>query len=78
LSEKNLTALSKAIDRFWDAGRPVNGRSTNGRGRAAKANGSSRDPKEIRAWALANGVAVPSRGRIPATVESLYNESNGH
>ena len=25
LSEKNLAALSKAIDRFWDAGRPIKG-----------------------------------------------------
>ncbi len=25
LSRKNLTSLSKALDRFWDAGRPVSG-----------------------------------------------------
>jgi len=63
LSEKILAALSKAIDRFWDAGRPVS--SSNGsRSRATRA----RDPKAIRAWAQANGIAVPSRGRIPVTL----------
>jgi hypothetical protein len=33
------------------------------------------DPKVIRTWAIANGVAVPARGRIPTSVEQQYNEA---
>jgi len=71
LSEKNLTALSRAIDRFWDAGHPV--ASAGGKRRRGATAG--RDPKAIRAWARANGIAVPSRGRIPADVENRYHAS---
>jgi len=71
LSEKNLAALSRAIDRFWDAGHPV--ASPGGKRRRGATAG--RDPKAIRAWARANGIAVPSRGRIPADVENRYHAS---
>src|SRR6478736_5705800 len=70
LSDRNLAALSKAIDRFWDAARAVSG----GRSRAAT---PSRDPKAIRAWAMANGFAVPARGRIPRDLENQYLEAAG-
>jgi hypothetical protein len=71
LSEKNLAALSKAIDRYWDAARPV----TATRGSRTRTPGNARDPKVIRAWAQANGIAVPSRGRIPREVEAQYAQS---
>jgi len=70
LSERNLAALSKAIDRYWDAARPVSGAKS----RAATA---TRDPKAIRAWATANGVAVPARGRIPRDLEKRYLQAGG-
>jgi hypothetical protein len=76
LSEKNLAALSKAVDRFWEAGRPVaerGGAARRTRGARAETNG--RDPKAIRAWATANGIAVPSRGRIPGEIERQYNQA---
>jgi hypothetical protein len=73
LSEKNIAALSKAIDRFWDAGRPV----ASARGRRSARASTGRDPKAIRAWALANNIHVPSRGRIPGDVERQYNASLG-
>jgi len=73
LSEKNLAALSKAVDRFWEAGRPVAERAGGGRRARARADADGRDPKAIRAWAAANGIAVPSRGRIPAEIERQYN-----
>jgi nucleoid-associated protein Lsr2 len=81
LSEKNLAALSKSFDRFWDAGRPVRSASTpRRRGRSATKAGSGhaqgqRDPKAIRAWATAQGIAVPSRGRIPRDVEERYHRA---
>jgi hypothetical protein len=73
LSEKNLNALSKAIDRFWDAGHPVSAAGSRRRRGAT----TGRDPKAIRAWALANGIEVPSRGRIPGDVERRYKASVG-
>src|SRR5437764_6923 len=76
LSERNLAALSKAIDRFWDAGRPVRGDVSAPRRRSSTAAGD-RDPRAIRLWAAENGIAVPSRGRIPREVEERYKEATG-
>ncbi len=81
LSEKNLAALSKTFDKFWDVGRPVRsqrsprrrGRRTNNTARAV-GNGQ-RDPKAIREWAHTNGIPVPSRGRIPGQVQHQYNQA---
>src|SRR3977135_3218023 len=69
LSERNLAALSKAVDRFWEAGHPGADRSgASRRARGARSEGNGRDPKAIRAWAAANGIAVPKRGRIPGDI----------
>jgi hypothetical protein len=78
LGDKNLIALSKGFDRFWEVARPV--RASNGQGRSGRRAGGStngRDPKAIRAWAAANGVDVPARGRIPGKVEERYNAAAG-
>ncbi len=75
LSEKNLAALSKAVDRYWEAGRPVTERGGSRRTRSGRADTNGRDPKAIRAWAAANGIAVPSRGRIPGEIERRYNQA---
>ena len=78
LSRRNVAALSRAVDRYWEAGRPV---SADGQTRRGSKSGASRprrggrDPKTIRAWAVANAIEVPSRGRIPAAVERQYNEA---
>ena len=83
LSKKNLSALSRALDRYWDVSRPVSrdGRPS-GRRRSAQARSSRsakrrRDPKLIRAWAIDNGISVPARGRIPGDVERQYNDAVG-
>jgi hypothetical protein len=81
LSEKNLAALSKSFDRYWDVGRPVRAASTDGGRRRAPTGVKSRsaavprDPKAIRVWADEQGIAVPSRGRIPRDVEARYNSA---
>ena len=83
LSKKNLASLSRALDKYWDAGRPVSGDGQSSRRRRPSRTASSRsskvkrDPKVIRAWATDNGIAVPARGRIPGDVERQYNEANG-
>ena len=76
LSERNLAALSKAIDRFWDAGRPLRTEPVGTRRRAGAGSGG-RDPRAIRVWAADNGIAVPARGRIPREIEDRYNEATG-
>lgn len=74
LSDKNLAALSKAIDRFWDAGRPIKAEAAVRRRATTTASGG-RDPRAIRVWASENGIAVPARGRIPRDIEERYNEA---
>jgi hypothetical protein len=77
LSEKNLAALSKAVDRYWEAGHPVAERGgATRRTRSARSDTNGRDPKAIRAWAEANGIAVPKRGRIPGEIEKRYNQAH--
>jgi nucleoid-associated protein Lsr2 len=79
LSKRNAAALARVLDRYWEAGRAVqaNGPASRHRRRAAsRTTKSGRDPKMIRTWAVANGIAVPARGRVPAAVERQYNEAN--
>ena len=87
LSKRNLASLSRALDRYWDVARPTSASGRTNRRRRTGAVTSSparkakrttkRDPKVIRAWATDNGIAVPSRGRIPGEVERQYDEANG-
>lgn len=83
LSKKHLASLSKALDKYWDAGRPVSAdgqprrRSPSRTTTPSRAGKTQRDPKVIRAWATANGIAIPARGRIPRDVERQYNDANG-
>jgi hypothetical protein len=80
LSKKNRAALSRALDRYWNAARPVPGpRSSSRRSRHGTSSRSTRlakrDPKAIRVWAIEQGIAVPARGRIPTVVETQYNQA---
>jgi len=83
LSKKNLASLSRALDRYWNAARPVAGDGPSGRRRrprpttSTRSTKATRDPKVIRAWATENGIAVPTRGRIPGDVERQYNDASG-
>ena len=83
LSKKNLASLSRALDRYWNAARPVaadgpsNRRRQPRRTTRSRSTNATRDPKVIRAWATENGLAVPARGRIPGDVERQYNEAIG-
>jgi hypothetical protein len=82
LSKKNRASLSRALDRYWNAARPVTGPRSSSR-RRSRRNAASprstktakRDPKTIRAWATEQGIAVPARGRIPTAVEDQYNQA---
>jgi hypothetical protein len=76
LSQRNVAALSRALDRYWAAGRPVSASGQAKRRRnpaTARSAAARRDPKTVRAWARDNGIDVPSRGRIPADVQRQYD-----
>ena len=69
-----LAAATNADRPASDAERSRRRRRT--RTTPARTTPATRDPKVIRAWAIDNGIAVPSRGRIPGAVERQYNAAN--
>ena len=83
LSKKNAAAFRKTFDRYLKAARRQGGRNSTPRPRATKAAGNGAKPKrefnlaQLREWAGANGVAVPSRGRIPQAVVEQYKTAGG-
>ena len=88
LSRRNAAGLRKVLDRYVKAGRRTAGRRTVGgtrpaRRKASTANGSGAagkrdyDLAQLREWAGSNGVAVPSRGRIPQAVVEQYKSAGG-
>ena len=77
LLEQSFAELAAATN----AGRPASDAERSRRRRRtrttpARTTPAARDPKVIRAWATNNGIAVPSRGRIPGAVERQYNDAN--
>ena len=52
-------------------------RKTGGRRRRASKPTEKSSTSEIRAWALANGHDVSSRGRVSAEVREAYESANG-
>ena len=83
LSEKNLAALAKGFDRFWDAGRPVTNGVTHAphRGRS-KTNASRRRPTAsydrgaFKSWPVANDVKL-TRGRPPRRLVERFLADSG-
>jgi hypothetical protein len=78
LKRTNADKLRSELERYVYAGRRVS------RSKAAtrRSRGSRRtqavqaNPKDVRAWAAANGIAVSARGRIPADVYERYAAVN--
>jgi hypothetical protein len=66
LSAANAQALRESFTRYQEAGRQVGGR------RRPAAVPTGVDNSAVRAWAASNGVELPARGRIPATVIDQY------
>ena len=71
LSKRNANALRKALGDFVAHARLVKPVNSNGRARASRGN-TTANPAQVREWARDNGVALSSRGRIPATVMERY------
>ena len=87
LNRKNAAGLRKVLDRYVKAGRrtagrrPAVGTRPARRKAAAKSNGAAAkrdyDLAQLREWAGSNGIAVPSRGRIPQAVVEQYKSARG-
>jgi hypothetical protein len=82
LSKKNAAALRKALVPYLAGGRRSSPGRTATRGRAASPAGVGKrtrdyDIVQLREWAGANDIAIPSRGRIPQTVLDQYKAAGG-
>jgi hypothetical protein len=71
LSSKNATGLREALAPWVAHARKIGGR----RRRATKSSNSA-STSDIRAWALANGHDVSSRGRVSADVREAYEKAH--
>ncbi|GHH83131.1 histone-like nucleoid-structuring protein Lsr2 [Streptomyces capitiformicae] len=70
LNEANAKKLRKALAPYVEAGRK---RSKSGK--AYKQTQVAPDPAAVRAWAQANKMEVPARGRIPKKVYEAFAEA---
>ena len=71
LSAKNAKNLRDALTPWKEKARKAGGGRRRG---ARKSSGSS--SSDIRAWAIANGHQVSSRGRVSAEVREAYQKAN--
>ena len=82
LSRKNAAAFRKSLARYINAARPSTPSSPSTRRKAAPSTNGSKakrdfDILQLREWAGANKVAVPTRGRIPNSVVEQYKQAGG-
>ncbi len=74
LNSAHAAEFRDALAPWVSAGRRMSGRKPAARARRAEARASkASDAAEVRAWAKANGVDVPERGRIPAKVREAFD-----
>ena len=71
LNEANAEKLREALAPYVEAGRK---RSRSGK--AYKQTQVAPDPAAVRAWAMANKLEVPARGRIPKKVYEAFSEAS--
>lgn len=67
LSEDNAQSLRDALEVYVQHARVV---PTTKRGKAVQRNTNA---KEIRSWAISQGLEIPARGRLPKTIVDKYN-----
>lgn len=70
LTDDEREKFNAAVAVYIDAARRLSGRS------AGKKSASKHDPKAVREWAVANGIDVPVRGRIPASILAAYESAS--
>jgi hypothetical protein len=76
LSKKHADAFAEAIAPYLRAARRVRGGARRG-GTARRApRAATSDVSAVRTWALENGYAVSSRGRLPANIIAAFNAAS--
>jgi len=73
LSSANADRLRAALEEFRAVARPLGGRVAVKPARKRSASGNATD---IRAWAVAQGLAVSARGRVPAEIRAAYEAAH--
>jgi hypothetical protein len=73
LSKEHADAFAAAIEPYLRAARRVRGGARRGGTTRRAARVAASDVSEVRAWALENGYAVSSRGRLPANIIAAFN-----
>ena len=74
LGPQNFDRLAQAVAPYVAAARRAGGRRRQGSG--SKITRVTSDNATIRAWAKAQGIEVPTRGRISATVHEQFEAAN--
>lgn len=74
LSEENAVELREALAPYIGVARRTGGSVKRRTRRPAEKPGPS--ATEIRAWAVANGLEVSSRGRVPSSLREAYAKAN--
>ncbi len=79
LGKRNADRLRAAMAAYIEGGRRLVRTTGRGRGRTVvqRRVEVAADPRAVRAWAKANRVAIPDRGRIPLAVIERYRAA-GH
>lgn len=75
LSDVNRKEMYETLAPYVDRARRVGGRKP-ARAKAKAKPKTNGDAAEVRAWAGVNGVEVPERGRIPASVRKQYEAAS--
>lgn len=75
LTADERTAFKDAIAPYLGHARSVRGTAAR-RASAPSAPASGVDPKVVRAWAVEQGLDVPARGRIPASLVQEYDAAH--
>lgn len=75
LTEAERQAFADAVAPYIAVGRRATGRATR-TSRTSSGGGSGVDAKAVRAWAQEQGLDVPARGRVPASLIEAYQSAN--
>jgi len=70
LTDKEAAGFDKAIGMYLEHAQRTGGRVSRSRGSSSLTR--SYDPKAVKAWAAANNIDVPARGRIPGAILEQY------
>lgn len=76
LTDENAAALRAGLEKFISAGRRTGGRKQPDRSGAANTAGNGPSSKDIRAWALSEGLTVSPRGRVQSDIVDQYMAAN--